>query len=1781
MPQLPPLKPVVSEQLPNTAQALQASGATQDQQDMVTALAYAYQKGNQLRKLPQNVAQNEFNKLSAPAQADVKSLFGNDPYLQTKPSLLSSIEKGIKNSVASLISPLGFALFKAAPAYSKIINAPARAGFEVATLNKPLYSADTWSSAYSGKDLYNPNDVAMLQKKYGNATAAVAMGVVAGKTPSEIMQGYSKGGAWDPELGKAIAASLDDPNFQKIIDDVKLARFNPGNALIRDTSNYGEATPPHSGGVIARSRFQVLAQQWAAVHQGKKYDPNVNFIPEDTKSKMLASGVINFAYQLVVDPMTWAGGGDKAVMVGQRLANSVQKAAEEGRLAEGVAGVFKNKQVVKLWDEQVGPAIQKIVDAKTPVEKAAAYENFKFAAPSYNERSAIKALINGGMDGKPITNAKLAQKFFEDPENTHLLVNGRVDGTNFYRNSVATARNNRIISQGRAAAIDAIFNPSLKNLTTQEAIKAAEAKGEEVFKTLSKVGDTTEQGINPDVVKLQEMYADMSKTRRAATALGTMFARSPSRGFILYGPDAEKTIDNFINTARLVVPRDQAKILAEHYVTAEPNEQLAMVRNLHFAYMQKQGLEGFPKGRDIIEEQLNKTMNAAAGMGSSGTIEAPDHIARVASKNTFMWRDDKAVVANTGAHQPSQLTNAVGPLDYMAINQARRFTREHALVSGFDKVTQNRILQTYTNLWSFFTLIPRLGIRGSADEIFMYIFNQPMLDVMRFVGGGARKEANVLNMVSGSKESVGPIKRAINVMFRKGGPEDYLTLEKRSQIIDNLVEKLSTKYGRPIAAEEIANFLKREETASRMWDVVFGDLPAGMQGDKEAIINAIKHQPDFLQSMVNSLTARTSMTGLASDTDIRAIMFEPSAVDKALKEEGERLNGKGIKAGKKFNNYKVSDLERSNKRVLSQPENPWYQMTKEEKDRYLQKWTSLSHFDNYGLRFAYNSIGIASGTEEGAGFVFSPVTAFFKNGALKTDHQFEQATKDLLQDVGVKHDASINDVLHTVENPKRLNSFNSMFGDSLLLKQKGLNSVEIARVHIETMLTDMYRTLHGDGSFNQKFYDRIKSAYDGTFVTEPKKLTEAKRWEIAAKSLDFQEFDKLTVNKHPTLGGVNTRLEFPDVAQEDGESFFKKFGNHAFEAMDRQINGLFRQRALLITYTRIYKENKPFMDLFERKMREVLSESKMYSTERVNQEAKLLAEKRYTEISMSEATSTILKYADNPEIRSNFSISASSVGRFYRANEDFQRRAYRMGKDAPLRALYRMRLLNTGFSASGFVYTDNNQNPYIVAPTDSVLYAPTASVMKIFYPGATDAYKSAQFDEVKMKLELINPSFSGDSGEPMFSGPASAIAIWAMRGILDTAGTKTGISALTNAGTDLNTLALGSIGNNITLRKALVPMFLDNVYQMLSPTDTSREMVTAGMQAMNYMTAYGNGLPANPTAKQKRDFVQNVRTAAHSILFIRALLGIVSPITPTLTESKGLPGYYKAGGVTGLRPEFFQILKGIQDTYGTDVQDPYALASAIFIGQNPGKSIYTASRNNKSYHVLVNANIDMMNWSIANSDFVSTYNDAALVFAPQIGKFNNNVYAWMQSQDMATLPSIDAYFQNASVTAAKDAYFKVSSDEQAALTNNLDLSARKQIIDQAAQQRAMILAGNPMLVEDLGSTTGNGKGRDQITFDNIKAIIADPKSPINKNDRTMMFAATKIMDGFLGIAQDPEFKGVANFKEIALEARQKAEASLQDLAKINPAVAEAYNYVFKGVMNAYVPDKATVLSKGN
>ena len=106
----------------------------------------------------------------------------------------------------------------------------------------------------------------------------------------------------------------------------------------------------------------------------------------------------------------------------------------------------------------------------------------------------------------------------------------------------------------------------------------------------------------------------------------------------------------------------------------------------------------------------------------------------------------------------------------------------------------------------------------------------------------------------------------------------------------------------------------------------------------------------------------------------------------------------------------------------------------------------------------------------------------------------------------------------------------------------------------------------------------------------------------------------------------------------------------------------------------------------------------------VKGDIKDIVAKKYSEIAIQQAADTVLKFADNPNIRTNFALSVRNVGRFYRATEDFWRRVYRL-KDASPRVLYRMRLMHTGIDASGDTFEDANGDAYVVMPMDDVITA--------------------------------------------------------------------------------------------------------------------------------------------------------------------------------------------------------------------------------------------------------------------------------------------------------------------------------------------------------------------------------------------------------------------------------------------------------------------------------------------
>ncbi len=93
---------------------------------------------------------------------------------------------------------------------------------------------------------------------------------------------------------------------------------------------------------------------------------------------------------------------------------------------------------------------------------------------------------------------------------------------------------------------------------------------------------------------------------------------------------------------------------------------------------------------------------------------------------------------------------------------------------------------------------------------------------------------------------------------------------------------------------------------------------------------------------------------------------------------------------------------------------------------------------------------------------------------------------------------------------------------------------------------------------------------------------------------------------------------------------------------------------------------------------------------------------------------------------------------------------------------------------------------------------------------------------------------------------------------------------------------------------------------------------------------------------------------------------------------------------------FFDILNAVTQKYKGDIQDPYELAVATYIGKNPGKLIYTVSRDDKKTNVIINKTKELKNWAIENQDIIKTYGESAFIFAPNTGDFDVSTYAWLE-----------------------------------------------------------------------------------------------------------------------------------------------------------------------------------------
>lgn len=1702
------LNTTVGEVSPSIYQAAAKANLNPQEKLIYEQLMLSVKKAKELRAMPIVRAKTEFKSLTPDAQQAIRAIYPNAEFAKDEPGFFDKVLSAASALAKKGASPV-VSTFELAGKYGQGINTPYSATRLSQQPNQQLWTKKTWDDAYNGKNLFDIATLDRLSNQYGKADVLLAKGLLEGKTPGEIIEEYGK---IDENILAAVSKSFNEPDvFKKVIEDVKYAQFSPGRDTMRGLTLPSNANVPQSGGFLVR------------FITGDMHNPQT--LAKWQKMAKRTSGFIDFFYQIFADPFTYfTGGTSKAITRGEKLADGLIKAANQGDVTGGVRTVFADKDVRKLWDEQAGPMLKSMAKADSEGDryaKAVLRRDFGRNFPGLNSDEQIEFYIKN-----EIFDAASAEKKFTDVSNVHYLLSGRVDGISYTRNGIATARNQRYLSQGRSSYAYNLFNPTTSGgEKLSRTVDDLQAKGANVIEILTKVGEEIDLGINPLVTQLKDIDSDVKLSQRQATVLGKLLARSPSGG-IIHGENVLKTIDNFRLVARQVLPRDIADVVTYYYMDSSQDERLIIVRNLYAAIMDRMGLTGVPGGKKLRDEILNKTFNNRSGMTLIANTQVNDEIAKEVSSYVLKVENDVPYIQSRGIIHPFQVAEMIAPLPYEKIIEYVATNRGLSIRHAFDGITRNKYVSGMTNLWTILTLYPRLGIRSSIDEAFMYALSAPLRDLRDFALGKGRKLGKAATRFTGSKAAIGPIKSGLNKILRRTPDNEFLPIAER----ETIAQELSTRYKIPV--EEVTHMMIREETASRVL--------AAFQNDKSINFNYLKdllvHHPDVLNSMASSVGARTSISGTFDEQIIDAI-FTPSMLSKAL-------NDIGVKTGKKFRTLSTRELRATN-----------------------EKWLTLAHFDAWYLQMVNNTRSLPNGR------VLDPATVFFANDGLRTAKNFSIARSDILKAVGVEWDWATKQ--YVVKDSVATKEFLSLFGDSVYFRQRNLPDAEIARIHAETMLLDMRNTFHGGpNAFNEKLFDLITSRH--TALKEVERKSGQKilgKWSKASANISFEDFEKATDGYKP-MGDINTRIEFDGfVPKEDLPSMFEKFGNALMDQMDRQVTGLFRQPAVMIAYSRLREAYAGFErqyadDMFKREIAAKPWLNQPDLEEKALERAEQIAKKRYAEIAMNEAIDTILKYADNPAIRSNFAMNVRTIGRFYRATEDFWRRYYRLVTEKPLQTLYRMRLVHQGLDARGEIFEDEKGEPYVVIPTDTIINSAVEPIVRGITGGE---FKVPQFNEITLKLRLTNPSFAPDAGQPALSGPFAAISMLGFKALLgELPGSLKPFGI--KVGEAVDNIALGNIGENLTIQRAITPLFLQNLWALYPKHEKDRQEVTAAFQAISYMQAFGYEMP-DPSDPVKVDqFLRDVRIAAHNVIATRAILGMISFASPTLKESQGLPDYYKSVGIPSFRGAFYDILESIAKTESDDVFDPYELALATFIGNNPGKIVYTVSRNDRNTKVIIQKTDEVQNWIIGNEKFISQYKDAAFIFAPQVGDFNSSVYAWLEANDFVSQPKLEDYLKRVQVAQAKQAYFAIEDREKAALEKEAGYIERKKIIDDATRQRALLKSANPLLQQALTVEGGFDVAEEENIFSNMERALLDKNAPINQKTREKMALATKMVRQFIIFSTDLEYRNGINFTETKREKKLAVENFLNDLVMLDPTIREANRAVFQPILDFYSRD---------
>jgi hypothetical protein len=228
--------------------------------------------------------------------------------------------------------------------------------------------------------------------------------------------------------------------------------------------------------------------------------------------------------------------------------------------------------------------------------------------------------------------------------------------------------------------------------------------------------------------------------------------------------------------------------------------------------------------------------------------------------------------------------------------------------------------------------------------------------------------------------------------------------------------------------------------------------------------------------------------------------------------------------------------------------------------------------------------------------------------------------------------------------------------------------------------------------------------------------------------------------------------------------------------------------------------------------------------------------------------------------------------------------------------------------------------------------------------------------------------------------------------------------------------------------------------------------------------------------------------------------------------------------------------------------------------------------------VFLNKTENLKNWAQNNKPFIDTYGETAFIFAPSVGEYNPDIYAWLQASGYVDRVDLKSYLKAIQVAEDKQMYFAIRDAEKEQLSKAFDYSERSQIINRAERDRRLLKQSNPLLESALNSSEDKGMLTQRLN--DLNAAITSPNTPISSEIRSTLQIVTKEMARMIQLDSNEYARNSRDFTTQKRILKEEILSVIGDLAAISPEVKEASRLIFIPLLNEYTRDVTSASPKG-